>query len=107
MHNFLIYILNNGKIISVREFIIIIVFYLVLIANYNNNRLLKNESYRTLYIIVSVFLTLMLIGYLLQLQIAFIMLLIGLIAVVVWLIYNLKMMSNGFNFDEVRKTFGK
>ena len=87
------YILNNAKDLSIREFIIIIIFYLTLVANYNNNKLLKNNNHKIIYSLSSAFITLMLILYLMNFQIAFIMLAIILILFIIWMIYNLKMMK--------------
>ena len=93
MNNILEYILNNAKDISIREFIIIIIFYLTLIANYNNNRFIKTNRNKIFYCVGAMFLTIMLIAFLLNWPIAFIMLAIILSLFIIWMIYNLRMMN--------------
>lgn len=92
MNQFLVYILENAKVISIREFAIIMILMGTLILNSTNPKL-QTPFLRIAYPLACSFVIIMIILYLLQLNIFLYFILIILLAAIGWISYNIKMMN--------------
>ena len=86
------YILENSRIISIREFVIIIILYGVIVLNVNNPWI-KNKNLEIAYLLGCSFVITMVVLYLLQFNAFLYCLLLILLAFIFWIIYNIKMMG--------------